>query len=125
MAGESGGGVHRARLPNTAGPANENLLDDLNAALQSSPVIVRNWVHALMNGADGYKTEINLLKAKEQTFKELTDILTGKMGVAKEAIRWVAQTVHQGNHTDQPGTFQECPKSTCAHAKRTLEGLDA
>ena len=37
-----------------------------------------------------------------------------------ETIRWVAQTVHQGNHADQPGTFRECPKSTCNAAKQAI-----
>lgn len=117
------GGVHRARLPNTAGPESEQLIDELAEAVDAAPKILQKWIEALQNGVGSYKTDITLLEAKEKTYKELTDILTGKMEVAKEAIRWVAQTVHQGNHTDQPGTFRECPKSTCAHAKEVLEQL--
>lgn len=37
-----------------------------------------------------------------------------------EAIRWMAQTVHQGNHTNYPGTFRECPKSVCDAAKLAI-----
>lgn len=39
----------------------------------------------------------------------------------KEAIRWTAQTVHQAHHADQDGTFNECPKLVCQHAKEKLE----
>lgn len=37
-----------------------------------------------------------------------------------ETIRWMAQTVHQGNHVEQPGTFRECPKSVCDAAKQAI-----
>lgn len=39
----------------------------------------------------------------------------------REGIRWMAQTVHQVHHQDQPGTFKECPKSICKHATELLD----
>ncbi len=38
-----------------------------------------------------------------------------------EIVRWVAQTVHQAHHLDQPGTFHECPKNTCKAAHDAIE----
>jgi hypothetical protein len=38
----------------------------------------------------------------------------------RENTRWTAQTIHQAHHTDQPGTFEECPKSTCQAATSLL-----
>lgn len=28
-------------------------------------------------------------------------------------LRWIAERVHQGYHTDHPGNWQECPKGIC------------
>lgn len=40
---------------------------------------------------------------------------------AREMLRWVAQTVHQGYHTDHPGTWEECPKNICESTKRWFQ----
>lgn len=37
-------------------------------------------------------------------------------------IRWMAQTVHQGYHQDQPGTWETCPRDICASAVAHLKG---
>lgn len=28
-------------------------------------------------------------------------------------VKWVAQTIHQAYHTDNPGTFLVCPRTVC------------
>lgn len=35
-------------------------------------------------------------------------------------LEWVAQTVHQGYHTDHTGTWRQCPKSICASIRSHL-----
>ena len=67
-----------------------------------------------------------------RAFGEL--LLTQKKGsklLDKEThdmLKWLAQTVHQGYHVDQKGTYETCPKSVCCAVKdflqaRSLENL--
>lgn len=41
-----------------------------------------------------------------------------------ETIRWLAQTVHQAHHMDQPGTFRDCSKNTCEAAREMLAKVE-
>ncbi len=38
----------------------------------------------------------------------------------REAVRWMAQTIHQAYH--EKGTFETCSKNTCSHAAQVLGG---
>lgn len=40
----------------------------------------------------------------------------------QDYIRWVAQTIHQAYHQDQPGGWEVCPKDICASTVRHLLG---
>jgi len=44
--------------------------------------------------------------------------LVGQHAMLREAVRWLAQTVHQAHHE---GHIDECPKSTCQHAVDVLK----
>lgn len=39
-----------------------------------------------------------------------------------ELLRWIAQTVHQGYHTESGGTFMECKKSICESVAKEFNG---
>lgn len=39
---------------------------------------------------------------------------------ADEYIHWIAQTLHQGYHTDKLGTWQECDESFCLFSQSQL-----
>ena len=48
----------------------------------------------------------------------------------RDLLHWLAQTVHQAYHQEQPGTFETCPKSICRAVDdflkaRSLENLVA
>ena len=36
-----------------------------------------------------------------------------RLSKAPELLRSLAQMVHQGYHGDQPGTFEDCPRTVC------------
>lgn len=38
-------------------------------------------------------------------------------------LKWVMQTVHQGNHIDHEGYWWECPKNTCKSTADLLREL--
>ena len=40
-----------------------------------------------------------------------------RVALLREAVRWLAQTVHQAYHD---GSLDDCPKSTCRHAVDVL-----
>ena len=47
-----------------------------------------------------------------------------------DLLKWLAQTVHQGYHDEQKGTYETCPKSVCCAVKdflkaRSVENLVA
>ena len=46
----------------------------------------------------------------------------------RDLLHWLAQTIHQAYHQEQPGTFETCPKSVCRAVDdflkaRSLENL--
>ena len=65
---------------------------------------------------------------KSVQFRPPPATLTGRkrMGIDEveellKAIRWMAQTVHQGYHADSKNTWRECPKSICDYARQIEE----
>jgi len=42
------------------------------------------------------------------------EALRKQIAAYRDVLRWIAQTVHQGYHTDTPGTWRECPRSVRA-----------
>lgn len=43
----------------------------------------------------------------------MSDIKIPTATIKISDLEWIAQTIHQGNHVDQNGTFATCPKSVC------------
>lgn len=50
---------------------------------------------------------------------ELPDALT-QIEQQEKHITWMAQTIHQAYHQDQPGTWRDCPKNLCASTRTEL-----
>ena len=53
-----------------------------------------------------------LRKERDELIRDVEELL--------DAIKWIAQTNHQGNHQDEPGTFRDCPKNTCTYADEVI-----
>lgn len=68
----------------------------------------------------GYSPETTKLLGDLDALGGKIDALLAEREELREAVRWVAQTVHQAHHQEQPGTFETCPKSTCDHAAKVL-----
>lgn len=49
-----------------------------------------------------------------------TPIARGGFADLVATVRHMAQVVHQGHHTDQPGTWQQCPRAVCTEARHVL-----
>lgn len=47
--------------------------------------------------------------------------MTDEVKVKVADMKWIAQTVHQGNHQDMTGDFWACPKSVCDFIARMLQ----
>ena len=41
----------------------------------------------------------------------------------KKHIHWMAETVHQAYHQDQPKTWRECPRDICSSTVRFMEEI--
>jgi len=46
--------------------------------------------------------------------------LRQEISILRDEIRRSAQMVHQGHHTDLPGTWETCPRGVCQRAQHTL-----
>lgn len=59
---------------------------------------------------------------REEKLRELVIIQAKHIDSLEETIRWMAQTVHQGNHQEFHGDYLECPRSVCDVAKQISLG---
>ena len=80
-----------------------------------------------MNAAGDRHHHHSATQAPEITCGHLSHREPERVALEKmpEAMRWIAQTVHQGWHGDHGGTFETCPKSTCRHAAEILAAYRA
>jgi hypothetical protein len=52
----------------------------------------------------------------------LLDGQAHEIELQKRYVRWMAQTIHQGYHTDDPGAWNgDCPKDVCSSTRRHLQ----
>ncbi len=73
-----------------------------------------------MRPSDEVKSLLSLVQDLQKE-KNMSDELKMRIKELEENTRWTAQTVHQGYHTDHPGTFMECGKVVCDAARQMLE----
>jgi hypothetical protein len=74
-------------------------------------------------GADAENEVLEEMRRVATVAQDNAKVCLELLKTGAENLCWMAQSIHQGHHTDEPGTWKECSKGVCGSMEHMLSQL--